>query len=182
MQVMKDPATAAWGLSISDADYAKLKRGSLARDMDDKWAFIVLPEEEQLAEEAEAKRRDLADEPSAKKVEPELEEMTDEELTIAMEQDAVEEAEREAMRGKRPLLEGDSVSIRRSWTNTELYRLIVRSGEDGTSARIESVTWEQDQGERISEEQAKINIVLLCRSIAECELAAAPDYDPMLYL
>jgi hypothetical protein len=34
---MADPATAPWGLSISDADFKKLKAGFESADMDDKW-------------------------------------------------------------------------------------------------------------------------------------------------
>ncbi|KAF2813238.1 uncharacterized protein BDZ99DRAFT_252032 [Mytilinidion resinicola] len=35
---MDDPATAPWGLSISNADFEKLRAGFEPRDMDDKWA------------------------------------------------------------------------------------------------------------------------------------------------
>ncbi|KAK8032313.1 hypothetical protein PG990_002047 [Apiospora arundinis] len=34
---MKEPATATWGLSISDADFEKLKKGFEPESWDDKW-------------------------------------------------------------------------------------------------------------------------------------------------
>jgi hypothetical protein len=34
---MQDPATASWGLSISDADFKKLKAGFQPQMMEDKW-------------------------------------------------------------------------------------------------------------------------------------------------
>ncbi|KAL2192631.1 hypothetical protein P885DRAFT_64746 [Corynascus similis CBS 632.67] len=54
-----------------------------------------------------------------------------------------------------------------------------KPSEGDTSAKIEAITWEQNQGDRISEEQAKIDAVILCRQILECNFAAAPDYDPL---
>jgi hypothetical protein len=38
---MVDPATALWGLNISDADFEKLKAGFKPADMDDKWVISV---------------------------------------------------------------------------------------------------------------------------------------------
>lgn len=38
---MEEPATAPWGLNISDADFQKLKAGFKSQDMDDKWNFVV---------------------------------------------------------------------------------------------------------------------------------------------
>lgn len=37
MTTMQEPATAQWGLSVSDADFAKLKAGFEPQDQDDKW-------------------------------------------------------------------------------------------------------------------------------------------------
>ncbi|KAI0007239.1 hypothetical protein F4779DRAFT_629269 [Xylariaceae sp. FL0662B] len=37
VNAMEEPATAPWGLSISDADYEKLKAGFEPHDQDDKW-------------------------------------------------------------------------------------------------------------------------------------------------
>jgi len=36
---MEDPATALWGLRISDADFEKLSAGFEPQDMDDRWKF-----------------------------------------------------------------------------------------------------------------------------------------------
>jgi len=36
---MVDPATAPWGLTISDTDFEKLKAGFQPADMDDRWAI-----------------------------------------------------------------------------------------------------------------------------------------------
>ena len=38
---MVEPATALWGLSISDADFEKLKAGFKSTSMDDKWDVSV---------------------------------------------------------------------------------------------------------------------------------------------
>jgi hypothetical protein len=38
---MVDPATAQWGVSISDRDFLKLKTGFEPADMDDKWVVSV---------------------------------------------------------------------------------------------------------------------------------------------
>lgn len=64
---MNNPATASWVLNISDLDFAKLKRGILAQNMYDKWAFLAIADKELVEEEAEeeiAKRqvpkRDIA--------------------------------------------------------------------------------------------------------------------------
>ena len=38
---MIEPETAQWGLSISDADFEKLKAGFEAQDMDDKWTISL---------------------------------------------------------------------------------------------------------------------------------------------
>jgi hypothetical protein len=41
MHTMEDPATALWDLSISDADFEKLKAGFESEDMDDRWIISV---------------------------------------------------------------------------------------------------------------------------------------------
>lgn len=38
---MTDPATALWGLRITDLDFNRLKRGFQPRDMDDKWVCLA---------------------------------------------------------------------------------------------------------------------------------------------
>jgi tetrahydromethanopterin S-methyltransferase subunit H len=181
MHTMENPATASWGLSISDADFARLKRGVMPRDMDDKWIFKAMTDEE-LADEAttngattdEATTDEATDEATTDK------ELTDEELMdeLLMDEEATDEALTDE--ATLDLDQGGNISIRRSWTNKELYRLAVKPSEGGTSAKIEAITWEQNQGDRISEEQARIDAVILCRQILECDFAAAPDYDPLL--
>ncbi|CZR63126.1 uncharacterized protein PAC_13023 [Phialocephala subalpina] len=160
---MENPLTASWGLSISDADFAKLKRGVRPRDMDDRWIFKAMTDEE------------LADEATTDK------ELTDEEL---MDEELMDEATTDETLTDKATLDldqGGNISIRRSWTNKELYRLAVKPSEGGTSAKIEAITWEQIQGDRISEEQAKIDAVILCKHILKCDFAAAPDYDRLLF-
>ena len=180
---MENPATASWGLSISDADFAKLKRGVRARDMDDKWVFKDMTDEE-LADEATTNGATTngattngatmngATTNGATTDEP----TTDDELTYEelMAEPTTDEATVD-------LDQGGNISIRRSWTNRELYRLAIKPSEGGTSAKIEAITWEQNYGDHISEEQAKIDAVILCRHICECDFAAAPDYDTSLY-
>jgi len=41
---MKVPATALWGVSISDTDLEKLKAGHIPEDQDDKWLFYATEE------------------------------------------------------------------------------------------------------------------------------------------
>lgn len=78
---------------------------------------------------------------------------------------------------------GGYISIRRTWTNTELYRLTltVQPSEGGIDRKIEAITWEKRQGYLMSDEQAQIDVVFLCRSHLECDLAAAPVYDTLQF-
>jgi hypothetical protein len=73
-----------------------------------------------------------------------------------------------------------SIHLARSWTGIELYVLDVKpsDGDSNSGAKIEAITWEQNKsGIRISEEQAKKEVVILTRSILECEFEALPEYD-----
>ncbi|WYZ37082.1 hypothetical protein EsH8_II_000588 [Colletotrichum jinshuiense] len=44
--IMPASATALWGLSISDADFAKLKAGLEPMDQDDKWRYAATDDSE----------------------------------------------------------------------------------------------------------------------------------------
>lgn len=176
---IQNPATAPWGLRISEADFAKLKRGFLPRDMDDRWAFVLMTDEE-LAEAATTNGTSTNAGSTLEIREPTSPThhriMSDDELDEAMaemERDAAAAAAGEE--APVDLTQGGHVSIRRSWTDTEFYRLALQPSEGG--ATIETITWERVQVTDISEEQAKIDAVLLCKSILGCELAAAPDYE-----
>jgi hypothetical protein len=46
---MKEPATAPWGLRISDTDLEKLKAGFRPKDQDDKWYFYVSATEQPIS-------------------------------------------------------------------------------------------------------------------------------------
>ena len=124
VHVMQEPATAPWGLSISDADFEKLKAGFEPQDQDDKWRVSHTDQSES--------------------------------GTI-------------------------SIHLVRSWTGTELYVLFVKPSEgggSGSSAIIKAITWEQNKGGiRISEEQAKKEVVIITRSLLECRFDALPEYD-----
>ncbi|KAJ5752194.1 hypothetical protein N7520_009111 [Penicillium odoratum] len=120
---MQEPATALWGLVISDADFAKLKAGFEPQDQDDKWRVSVKDQSQD---------------------------------------------------------DNISIHISRTATNREFYVLFVKPNDGGSSsgAEIESITWEQDKGGiRISEEQAKKEVVIVTRCILECDLNSLPDYD-----
>ncbi|OTA63980.1 hypothetical protein K449DRAFT_380915 [Hypoxylon sp. EC38] len=127
---MQEPATAPWGLSISDADFEKLKAGFEPQDQDDKWRVSVTDQSES----------------------------------------------------------GNiSIHLARSGTDKELYVLFVKpsdSGDSGGSSssnsgvKIEAITWEQNKGGiRISEEQAKKEVVIITRGLLECDFDALPEYD-----
>lgn len=180
IMTMESPATASWDLRISIADFAKLKRGISPRDMDDKWWIKFMTAQEVLDEEA-ANRAPAAATTTAKpSVEPEI--MTEEELEADLAREEAEQNKPPLTNKELRLDEGGNISIRRSWfPKRELYRLRVKPNEDGTDAKIETIIWEQKQSRHISEEQAKIDIVLVCRQNMECEFAAAPDHDSILY-
>ena len=121
MRPMKEPATAAWGLRISDTDAEKLKVGFQPLDQDDKWHIYV---------------------------------STTEPAT--------------------------SVHIARSAFGVETYvvHIVEKTGDEGSSAEIASITWETNKGGiRISEEQAKKEVVIITRGLLECDFDALPEYD-----
>ena len=127
VHAMQEPATAQWGLSISDADLEKLDAGLEPQDSDDKWLITVTDQNQSSTH---------------------------------------------------------SIHWARSGTNTELYVLHVKpsggggSSGSGSGAKVEAITWEQNNGGvRISEEQAKKEIALLSRRVLECEFGALPEYD-----
>ncbi|CAN8104769.1 unnamed protein product [Discula destructiva] len=131
---MEHPETASWGLSISDADFAKLKRGVRPRDMDDRWIFQAMTCTE-TADYATAKEQTT--DATTTDTEP-----THEELMDAMLADEAAADEALADEDTLDLVQGGNISIHRSWTNKELYRLDVRLSEGATSAKIEAITWE----------------------------------------
>lgn len=189
MTPIKDPVTASWGLTISDPDFAKLKRGLLARSSDDRWAFLAMSDEELVEEEAQrwapecrpgTPQGELTEEEQSRRDEAFFEEMEREEL----ERDG-RDAQWEAAADLIHLDVRCNISIRRAWSNTEWWRLVVKSrsaadGDAGT-AEIEAITWGQNghNDQHTSEEQAKIDVVLKCRIWLGCDIDAAPDYDPM---
>ncbi|KAI1139291.1 hypothetical protein F5Y05DRAFT_381409 [Hypoxylon sp. FL0543] len=46
---MQEPATAPWGLSISDTDSEKLKVGFEPQDQGDKWCVLAMNQSENVA-------------------------------------------------------------------------------------------------------------------------------------
>ncbi|KAG6357314.1 hypothetical protein INS49_015192 [Diaporthe citri] len=178
MQPIENPAAASWGLNLSEKDFAALKRGCRIRDMDDRWAFVYMTDQE------------LLDELSAEKKATTDEVLTDDQLLdeLEMEEPWMEEERTEKAAPARVVTEEDMaqggyISIRRTWSNIELYRLVltVQPSEGGISRKIEAITWEQREDHLISGEQAKMDVVLLCRSHLECDLAAAPDNDALQF-
>lgn len=148
--------------------------------MDDGWAFVAMTDHE-LLDELSAEGSATPDNVPAT-----VEVMTDDELfdELEMEEHWVQEERIEKAPPARAMTEEDMalgahISIRRTWSNPELYRLIltVQPSQDGISRKIEAITWEQREDHLILAEQAKIGVVLLCRSHLECDLAAAPDDD-----
>lgn len=188
MQPIRNPATASWGLSLSDKDFAALKRGCRIRDMDDRWAFVSMTDQE-LLDDLSAEKKETTDEVPTNEV-PTEEVLTYDQLLdeLKMEEPWIQEERTEKAPPARVLTEedvaqGGYISIRRTWSNTELYRLVltVQPSEGGISKKIEAIIWEQREDHLISGEQAKMDVVLLCRSHLECDLAAAPDNDSLRF-
>lgn len=48
-----------------------------------------------------------------------------------------------------------SIRLSRSWTGHDYYVLVLAAKSDGKSVEIKTITWEQNQGEEISEEEGK---------------------------
>lgn len=74
-----------------------------------------------------------------------------------------------------------TIHIQRSWTGIELYAIHVKPRQDGMPddepTRIIAVTWEQNKnGILITEEQAKIEVTILTRSLLRCDLDQLPKY------
>lgn len=184
MQPIENPATTSWGLSLSDKDFVALKRGCRIRDMDDRWAFVSMMDQ-QLLDEVSAEKKVTTHEVPTNEVSTE-EVLTDDQLfgELEMEEPWMQEERTEKAPPARVLtddgmVQGGYISIRWTWSNTELYRLVlnVQPSEGGISRKIEAITWEQREDHLISGEQAKMDVVLLCRSHLECDLSAAPDDD-----
>lgn len=126
---MLEPATAPWGLRISDTDLRKLSAGFEPQDMDDKFRISVFDQDES----------------------------------------------------------GNiSVHVIRETGKREFYVLFVNpnngdsssSSNSGGGAVVEAISWEQNKGGiRISEEQAKKEVVIITRSILQCDYDALPWYD-----
>lgn len=148
--------------------------------MDDRWAFVAVTDQELSAEKKATTNRV-----------PTEEVMTEDELFDELEKE--EPWMEEERTGKTPparalskkdMAQGGYISTGQTWSNTELYRLVlaVQPGEGSVSRKIEAITWEgQREDGFISEEQAKMDVVLLCRSHLECDLAAAPDDNTLQF-
>ncbi|KAH8693585.1 hypothetical protein BGW36DRAFT_463264 [Talaromyces proteolyticus] len=62
------------------------------------------------------------------------------------------------------------------WRVLEVYVLVVKPSDGGSSSSIETITWEQSKGGlRISEEQAKKEAVSLTRGLLRCDFDALPE-------
>lgn len=70
-----------------------------------------------------------------------------------------------------------SVIFRRSWTGAPHYILdILPPDKDSGRAKVVAITWDQDVGAYISEEQGKNQAVLISRSMLNCEIEELPHY------
>lgn len=75
-----------------------------------------------------------------------------------------------------------SIHMTRVGTGREIYVLFVNPNNGGGSssgtAVIEAITWEQNKGGiHLTEEQAKKEVVMITRSILQCEYDALPEYN-----
>lgn len=72
-----------------------------------------------------------------------------------------------------------TLRVSRSWTGIEHYLLHLETG--GRGPKIHSITWSQNVGDiRLTEEQAKINAVILCRCWLGCVFLEVPHLDESL--
>ncbi|KAF4552817.1 Hypothetical protein D9617_9g026080 [Elsinoe fawcettii] len=73
------------------------------------------------------------------------------------------------------------IHISRSWTGIEHCILHITIGTGRNESRIHSITWAQNKGEiRISEEQAKIDAIILCRGLLGSFFLDVPQLDESL--
>ncbi|KAF2220027.1 hypothetical protein BDZ85DRAFT_321980 [Elsinoe ampelina] len=76
---------------------------------------------------------------------------------------------------------GVTFRISRSWEGIEHYLLHTVPNEDGAGHKIESITWSQNiEHVRLSEEQAKIDAIILCRGLLDCVFLDVPYLDSSL--
>ncbi|OGM43937.1 hypothetical protein ABOM_005930 [Aspergillus bombycis] len=76
--------------------------------------------------------------------------------------------------------EANFKKLKAGGTGKEIYMLVVKpsDGDSNTGVKIEAITWEQNKGGiRISEEQAKKEVVIITRRLLECDFDAPPEYD-----
>lgn len=74
-----------------------------------------------------------------------------------------------------------TITISRSWTGIERFILHVVESTTNGGHKIQSITWAQNKGKaRISEEQAKIEVVILCRQMLGCVFLDVPQLDVSL--
>lgn len=151
--------------------------------MDDRWAFVAMTDQElsdELSTEKEATPEKVPTEQlmTYDEVFAELEEEES-----GMEEERTEKAPPARTLTVEDMTQGGYISIRRTWSNTELYRLVlaVQPGEGVITRKIEAITWEQREDHLITEEQAKMDVILLCRSHLECDFTAAPDNDTLQF-
>lgn len=156
--------------------------------MDDTWAFVSMTDKE-LLDELLVEKKATTDEVPTDAV-PTEEVLTDDQLLDELEteepwmkEEKTEKAPPARFLSEEDMAQGGYISIRRTWSNRELYRLVltVQPSEGGISIKIYAITWEQREDYPISGEQAKMDVVLLCRSHLECDLAAAPDDDTLQF-
>lgn len=154
MTPIKDPVTASWGLRISDSDFAKLKRGLLARSSDDRWAFLAMSDEELVREQAQRWAPECRPgTPSTPEDELTQEERNrrDRAFFEEMEREERERDEKDAeWEAAADLVHLDvrcNIFIRRAWSKTEWCRLVVKSRSaadgDAVTAEIEAITWDK---------------------------------------
>ncbi|CAK7199548.1 hypothetical protein SEUCBS139899_002228 [Sporothrix eucalyptigena] len=71
-----------------------------------------------------------------------------------------------------------TIHIARSWTDIQHYALHVLPAKDGEpeTTKIIAITWEQNtNGIHITQEQAQKEVVIITRSILECDFDNYPD-------
>ncbi|KXJ90106.1 hypothetical protein Micbo1qcDRAFT_176659 [Microdochium bolleyi] len=181
---MRSPAIAPWHVALSDRDFEKLRAGFELHEMEDRWYVVSIADDETRGSHT---RSDGTRDPS-------------ERLAVHVIRSWVGR-EFYRLHIVRPVVSGEESAPPGAGARVRVGATAVagngapsgggRGGDDDgggedrssaipTSARIEAITWDTRSDEpqlEVSEQQAKLQVVLIARDVLGCELEAIPEID-----